>query len=319
MKNRYIKEFIKLLSINFIFIVIFINGYSLGEKSLINYFNDYPKETLKCTIHEDIHGDSCEISYDKPYYIIKLKRNHEQKTIQLHNVGTLEKPIFKVILQGNWPSESDETKLFNQDSEVLFVRNMGYIALYLQYNRDISEYFDRDFYTYISIDFKDNSDFEKYETNSTTVSCFSVGGINEFKKEVLSTNKNKYSQINTLKEIDTIYLYSYNKLCLPKSHDGCYVKSVLLSRIIKDKYHGYPPPIGLVIENSDLGFDDSTYGRVNWDYHFALFYVNKEDQKIYILDTFFLDEGVIEFDDWNKRFTGVNKDKTKVKICQIEE
>ena len=127
------------------------------------------------------------------------------------------------------------------------------------------------------------------------------------------------AQINSLKEIDTIYWDSYHKICLPKSHDGCYVKSILLSRIIKDKYHGYPPPIGLIIENPDLGFDDSTYGRVNWDYHFVLFYVNKEDQKIYILDTFFLDDGVIEFDDWNKRVTGRNKDKTKVKICQIEE
>ena len=172
MKNRYNKEFIKLLSINFIFIVIFINGYSLGEKSLINYFNEYPEGTLICKIHDYIHGDSCEISYDKPDYIIKLKRNHEQKTIQLHNVGTLEKPIFKVILQGNWPSESDETKLFNQDSEVLFVRNMGNIALYPQYNSGISEYFDRSFHAYIFLlNLKTIVILEKYETNFTTVSC----------------------------------------------------------------------------------------------------------------------------------------------------
>ena len=125
MNNRYNKEFIKLLSINFIFIVIYINGYSLGEKSLITYFNEHPKGILICKIHEDIHGDSCVISYDSPNYIIKLMRNHVQKTIQLRNFGTLEKPIFKIILQSNWPSESDETKLFNQDSEVLFVRNTG--------------------------------------------------------------------------------------------------------------------------------------------------------------------------------------------------
>ena len=318
MKNRYNKEFIRILSINFIFIVIFINGYSLGEKSLIDYFREHPKGVLICKIREHIHGESCKISYDRQKYIIKLKRNHEQKTIQLRNSGTLEKPIFKIILQGKWPSESVETKLFNQDSEVLFGRYPDNIHLNIQYNRGISEYFDRHFYTYISIEFKDNSDLKKYETEFTHL-CLYSGGINEFKKEVLSTNKYKYPQIDTLNEIDTIYWHSYHEICLPKSYEGCYVKSILLSRIIKDIYPDYPPPIGLLIENPDLAFDDSLLGRVEWQYHFVLFYVNKEDQKIYILDPFFLDDGVIEFDDWNRRINSGNNDKTKFEIYQIEE
>ena len=32
----------------------------------------------------------------------------------------------------------------------------------------------------------------------------------------------------------------------------------------------------------------------------VLFYLNKEDDKIYILDPIFLDDGVIAFDDWIK-------------------
>ena len=320
MKNKYNKEFIKLLSINFIFIVIFINGYSLGEISLINYFNDHPKGILICTIHQYIHGNSCEISYDRPNYIIKLKRDHEQKTIQLHNVGTSEKPIFKVILQDNWPSEDeDEIDPFNQDNEILFKRNNDNIVLYIQYKRGINKYYDSKFFAYFSIDFEKNSDLETYETKLTET-CLYMGTINELEKEVLSTHRYKYPQIDTLKEIDKIYRNSYHQLCLPKSQDGCYIKSVLLSRIIKDKYHhDYPPPIALMIINPDLGLDDTTLGSVKWRYHYVLFYVNKEDQKIYILDTFFLDDGVIEFDDWIKRINGKNDYTTIVEACRIEE
>ena len=320
MKNRYNKEFIKLLSINFIFIVIFINGYSLGEKSLINYFNDHPKGILICksTIHEYIRGDSCVISYEKPNYIIKIEKDHKQKTIQLYNYGTLEKPIFKIISQANWQLGFNETKVFNQDSEVLFVRNKGDITLYIQYNRGIRIYFDSRFFASLSLEFEDNSDLKSYETKFTE-SCSYISGINEFKKEVLSTSKYEYPQIGTLKEIDKIYRDSYHKLCLPKSENGCYPKSVLLTKIIKDKFPDYPLPIGINIVSPYLSFHDSTLGMIKWFYHFVLFYVNKEDQKIYILDTFFLDDGVIEFDEWNKRVNGGKNDKTKVEICRIEE
>ena len=318
MKNTYNKYLIKLLFIKFIFIVIFINGYSLGEKSLVSYFNDHPNGILSCSVDYDTYDGSCKISYERRNYMIKIIENHEQKTILLHNDGTSQKPIFKVISQKNWPSASKETKLFNQESEILFERKVDNIILYIQYNRGISKYYDNEFNIHIIINFKKNIDLERYENNFTTRSCFFVGGVNEFKREVLG-RQDKYPQINTLGEIDTIYWVSSHKLCLPKSLYGCDVKSFLLNKIIIEEFPYYPLPIGLEIVSPYLKFHDSTLGRVKWVYHFVLFYINKEDQKIYILDTFFLDDGVIEFDEWNKRVNGGNNDETDVYICRIEK
>ena len=310
-------KFIKLFFIGLFFSITFSNGYSLGEKSLISYFNDHPNGVLRCTISEKIYYGACIISYESPNYIIKTVTPHEQKTIHLQNFGTSEKPIFKIISQDGWLSTSKETKLFNQESKILFVREVKSIALYTQYNRGISKYFDNELYSSIFIEFKINSNLKKYETKFTH-SCSFVGGVNEFKMEVLG-RQDKYPQIDNLREINKIYWVSYHKLCLPKSHNGCYPKSVLFTRIIKDKFPEYPVPIGIKIVSPYLSFHDSTLDMIKWCYHFVLFYVNKEDQKIYILDTFFLDDGVIEFDEWNKKVNGGNNDKTEVNICRIEE
>ena len=307
-KLNYILIKLKILFISLIFIIEFNKLYSLGEKSLVSYFIEYPKSKLNCVVGKTderfilTSKFLCVISYEDSEYVIKLNNGNEKKIIKLHNFGTNENPYFRIIEQDKFSIDNYiKEKLFDESRTIIFIRNSKDITLYLQHNRGINNFLDMIFENFIEIFFDNNEHLDKFESGYISFKACKPQNLEEFREYILKY-KDDFPKIDTLDDIKIIYKDSLLESCLPMTIYGCYSKATILSKIITKNY-SYEPPMCLYLVGKDIVINTKDLGMVEWTNHIVLFYLNKEDDKIYVLDPYFLQDGVIAFDDWIKIVT----------------
>ena len=240
-----------------------------------------------------------------------MNNGNEQKIIKLKNFGTNESPIFKVIEQDDFSIDGYiKEKLFDESRSIIFTKSSKNITLYLQHNRGINDFLDMEFNNFIKVYFDKNENLDKYESGSVSFKVYKKQNLEQFREFVLQY-KYIFPQIDTLDDIKKIYRESLVESCLPMSTHGCHLKANILSKIIT-KNPAYKAPIMLYLEGKDLGIYTQNLEMVEWANHVVLIYINKEDDKIYVLDPYFLQDGVIAFDNWIKLVAHGNNFKISV-------
>ena len=306
--------------LNLIFIIPYL-CFSFSEKDLIHYFTQHPDNKITCYTAEYIYflkDFSCEILYRKDSYYIYfsnsyLKHNNLSK-IRFINTGTSDKPNFKIIDQDLFYDKYSNTDkhFFYLNSRILFyAKSVNIIIISIRYDKGVNQLFYNDyhatFYFYTKSVTAEPSRFylKKIFTSNSL----------EFYKTLDSENFSPNIPTLTLDKIKSIYQMALEEQQCFKSNFGCEHKAISLFDTIAIQNPDISKPLVMntsrICHNID-NFQSNIYVKSHtekvaplffecdkvWKFHQVLIYRASDDKKIYVLDPYFLEDGVIEYDQW---------------------
>ena len=317
--------------LNLIFIIPFLS-FSFSDKDLIHYFNQHPDAKIKCYLGYNVYfleEFSCEISYrNKAYYIYFTSHDlgHTQYQIVFINIGTSDKPNFEIVYQDRFYEKYSNTykKLFDKDSRVLFYDpNTEKIYFFIRYTKGINQYLDNHYHSTLYF-YKDDI---IPKSSSDYLNKVFTSKSSEFYKILDSENFSPKIPTLTLDKIKSIYKMALKEQHCFKSLFGCRYKTMTLFDtiamqnpdisktlvMITDKiFHDikdYKPHTYIISNNPKVISYFFNFDKY-WNFHQVLIYRASDDEKIYVLDPYFLEDGVIEYDQWRLEYLKAQNDFT---------
>ena len=280
--------------------------YSLGEMSIIKYFEKHPDKQLTCNVNSALHDPiltdnySCRISYKNSIYTITLSLKGEDKKIELENIGTSQVPLLKIINQDEFTSLyfNGQRKIFVDENPVVFERKPYGISLYFVYSQGLTAETDKIFHNIIEISSVTNKELGNLEDKYTLI-CYFPRAELVFEKSVISHNN---AVVSTKAEIDEIYKKSLERFHWNNFLLGSSTRALSLSYAIKNIFPDKQQPILIELK----GYQGNVFYfngiSTSLIVHYALGYVNHK--KLYILDPLIIDDVIPGVRQWLKFFEG---------------
>ena len=314
-------------------------SFSFSDKDLISYFARHPDAKIKCYYWSEkvyfLQDFSCEIFYSDNIYHILFFRDYQghniSSQIKFINTGTSDKPNFEIIYQD--PFYDMYTKIykhfFYKNSRVLFYNPDKNIVYFLiRYTKGINQYLDNKYHSI----FYFYTDISTPDPSSCYLNKVFTSKSSEFYKTLDSENFSPQIPTLTLDKIKSIYQMALKEQHCFKSSSGCVYKAITLFDTIAIQNPDISKPLVMKtsrichnIENfpSDIqieSYDEEVepyFHKCNkaWKFHRVLIYRASDDKKIYVLDPYFLEEGVIEYNQWISEYLKATND-FKVKLYQ---
>ncbi len=323
----------KKIIFNFFFIIPLL-VFSFQDSDLINYFTSHPNEEINCYWSEHIYfleGFSCEIFYRNNSYHLLFSNRYRGNTIssqiEFINTGTVDKPNFQIIYQDEFYDEKSNSykHFFYENSRIIFIdndeRTVSFLIRYAQgANEHLEEQYHSNFYFY-------KHEFFRSEPSTFSLKKIITSKSLEFYKAFDSSNFS--SEIPTLKldKIKSIYQMALKEQHCFKSPFGCLYKMIALFDTIVIQNPDIPKPLVMITDIILHNISDyKIIGHIKyheerfksypsaimkiWKSHVVLIYRASDDKKIYVLDPYFLEDGVIEYDQWLLEYLKAKNDFT---------
>ena len=307
-----------------IIIIIFITNYSFatGEKILLAYINEHKDSRLDCFVRNlllSIHKSTvkCSIYYQPNGFVIELSvDDNKNKLIKVEDIG-INTILLQIINQDKFKSDFfvTDSKIFNDEEPIKVFKMSENIDLILEYNRSLNAYLDNDYSVLVSVTINEDKDKHLlFIENDIFLFLNQVRLVffneTEIKKLFIDNN----ASISNLDDIKKIYRSAYRLTNFAHSNDSCDYKNLLLLDKIHELFPlgNYPLTLRIYSKIMPKSVGHKIYIRnyrtgeqtviffCGWGFHEVSAYLNKDDNKIYILDPYFEKDGVIEYESWRK-------------------
>ncbi len=299
--------------------IIPLLSFPFSEKDLIHYLTQHPDCKITCYPNENIYflqNFSCYLLYRNNFYYIYffnhyLAHNNLSK-IKFINTGTSDKPNLEIIDQDPFYDKFSNTDkhFFYPNSRILFYdtgQNVIYISI--RYNRGVNQLLDNDYHTTFYF-----STAGIAYTRSYLKKIFISNSL-QFNTLLDSTRISDQIPTLTLDKIKSIYRIAFKEQKCFKSIFGCVYKTITLLDTIAIQNPHIPSPLVMramhiyhdiedfpsvirIESNNEKVKDLIQQHSKFWNFHQVLIYRASDDEKIYVLDPYFLEDGVIEYNRW---------------------
>ena len=311
--------------LNLIFILPFLS-FSFTGKDLIDYFTKHPDKRIKCFHHEDDDiyflkdYDKCEMFYSGSTYHISFYITgsvHPNQQIEFINKGTSDKPNFEIIYDDPFFDRytHEYKNFFKQKGTILFYNidtDTGNTYFYIPFNEKINKYIDDKYHAL----FYFNSYDLTLKPNRASLNKIFKSKSSEFYKRLDANPDSPKIPTLRLDEIKSIYRIAFEQQKCFKSKFGCVYKTITLLDTIARQNPDIPRPLVMIGEYINHNMDRYVTNHLN--FYQVLIYRASDDEKIYVLDPYFLENGVIEYDQWRLEYLKAQND-FNVELSQYQD